>query len=592
VTGAEVAAAVLGFSNIEVGLSPSPLALNTVCGAREHAGRTPLSPRDLVVVSGGARGVTAAVVTEIARRYQPAFLLLGRSDLPEEPDWARDIPEDGLRSAFVTQARSAGEKPSPRELDAACRTVAAAREVRRTLAAVEAVGGTVTYTAVDVRNATDVQRVVRAAIDVHGPVRGLIHGAGVLADKLLEDKTEAAFDTVFSTKVHGLRSLLSAVDPAALKVFAVFSSVAGRFGNRGQCDYAMANEALTHTALQLSHQGILARAFDWGPWDGGMVTPALKRQFESRGHTVIPLELGASFFCDELEDGSEVEIVVEGPRPGTGTLERTFHTDTDGYLRDHTLSAHPVIPVAVVLEWMAQTAHEIYPGLRTSAVRDLAVMKGITLDDAGATVTLKWMPAATRGGTAALHFEILGDTGPLGIPVTHYRAVVDLTPEFPESEPFPGSNGLSANPLGRTVEEAYAQDLFHGPLFQGIEEIVGISDHGMVAWSNASAPQDLGRAGKTWQTDPLVVDCAMQLMVLWVREKQASAALPSFVKEYRQYRPFEGRIACHLEFSQASASRGRFQATLVNEADEVVAVLHGAEYTADRSLGTDFQPRA
>jgi len=592
VTGADLAAALFQFSDVEIGLSPAPSALKTVFGPRASVGRTPLAEGDLVVVSGGARGVTAAVVTEIARRYRPAFLLLGRSSLPEEPVWARNIPDSGLRAAYLRHAQSEGEKPKPRDLDAACGAVQAAREVRGTLTAIQEAGSTVRYTAVDVRDASQVKAAVDAEIEIHGAVRGLIHGAGVLADKLLQDKSEDAFDAVFSTKVDGLRSLLEAVEVDTLKVFAVFSSVAGRFGNRGQCDYAMANEALTHTALQLSHRGVLARSFDWGPWDGGMVTPALKRQFESRGHTVIPLDLGASFFCDELEDGVDVEVVVEGPRPATGTLERTFRTDTDTYLRDHTISERPVIPVAVVLEWIAQTASEIYPALRASAVRDLAVMKGITLDEAGATVTLQWVPAATRDGTAALHFQILGDPGPLGVPIPHYRAVVDLTPEFPEATPFPGSNGLSANALGRTVEEAYDHYLFHGPVFQGIEEIVGISDQGMVAWANASAPRDLGRAGNAWQTDPLVVDCAMQLMVLWVREKRAAAALPSFVKEYRQYRPFEGRIACHLEFSQASATRGRFLATLVNEAEQIVAVLTGAEYTADRSLGTDFQPRA
>ena len=592
VTGADIDAALFTLSETEIGLNPAPVALRTISASRESAGRTPLSAGDLVVVSGGARGVTAAVITEVARRYQPAFLLLGRSELNDEPAWAAGVKNTGLKAAYLADAKGRGEKPTPRDLDAACRAVTSAREVRQTLAAVQSAGSSVTYRALDVRDAAQVADAIGAEVALRGPVRGLIHGAGVLADKLLIDKTEDAFDAVFSTKVDGLNALLSAVDTSELKVFAVFSSVAGRFGNRGQCDYAMANEVLTHVALKLAHQGVLARSFDWGPWDGGMVTPALKRQFEAQGHTVIPLELGAAFFCDELENGEAVEVVVEGPRPSAGKLERTFHIDTDGYLRDHTISDRPVIPVAVVLEWIAQTAREIYPALRASAVRDLAVMKGITLSEEGAPVTLEWQPAATREGTAALHFQILGGAGPLGIPVTHYRAVVDLTPAFPTSEPFPGTNGLSANALGATVDEAYERYLFHGPLFHGIDEIVGISDQGMVAWTNASAPIDLGRAGKTWQTDPLVVDCAMQLMVLWVREKKSSAALPSFVKEYRQYRPFEGRIACHLEFSKASETRGRFQATLVDEADQIVAVLTGAEYTADRSLGTDFQPRA
>ncbi len=591
VTGADIDAALFGLTDTEIGLKPEPFALRTVSATRGAAGREPLDKGDLVVVSGGARGVTAAVITEVARRYQPAFLLLGRSELPDEPHWAEGVSDSGLKAAYLTHEKASGNKPTPRELNAACQKVSSAREVRHTLRAIESAGSSATYRAVDVRDDRRVAEAISTEVAQRGRVRGLIHGAGVLADKLLVDKTEQAFDSVFSTKVDGLASLLAAVDVAELKVFSVFSSVAGRFGNLGQSDYAMANEALTHTALRLAHEGVLSRSFDWGPWDGGMVTPALKRQFEARGHTVIPMELGAAFFCDELENGEVVEVVVEGPRPSSGQLERTFHVDTDGYLRDHTISDSPVVPVAVVLEWMAQTAREIYPALRPSAVRDMAVLKGITLGDDGVAVRLDWQPAAARDGMAALHFQILGDPGPLGIPVIHYRAVVDLTPEFPAGEAFPGTNGLGANELGHSVEEAYDRYLFHGPMFHGIDEIVGISDQGMVAVAHASAPGDLGRAGKSWQTDPLVVDCAMQLMVLWVRAKKSSAALPSFVKEYRQYRPFEGRIACHLEFSQASETRGRFQATMVDESGDIVAILSDAEYTADRSLGTDFQPR-
>ena len=113
---------------------------------------------------------------------------------------------------------------------------------------------------------------------------------------------------------------------------------------------------------------------------------------------------------------------------------------------------------------------------------------------------------------------------------------------------------------------------------------------GIVAVTRTSAPSDFGQSGLTWQTDPLAVDCAMQLMVLWVREKHSSAALPSFVKEYRQYKPFEGKITCHLSFSMATANRGRFSAILVDESDWVVAEITDAEYTADRNLGVDFQP--
>src|SRR5262249_41918152 len=49
---------------------------------------TPLQPGDVVVLSGGARGVTAEAAVALARAFRPTLVLLGRSPAPEpEPDW-------------------------------------------------------------------------------------------------------------------------------------------------------------------------------------------------------------------------------------------------------------------------------------------------------------------------------------------------------------------------------------------------------------------------------------------------------------------------------------------------------------------------
>ena len=41
-------------------------------------------------------------------------------------------------------------------------------------------------------------------------------------------------------------------------------------------------------------------SFNWGPWDGGMVTPELKKMFAARGVYIIPLDTGASILVHEL----------------------------------------------------------------------------------------------------------------------------------------------------------------------------------------------------------------------------------------------------------------------------------------------------
>jgi NAD(P)-dependent dehydrogenase (short-subunit alcohol dehydrogenase family) len=285
----------------------------------------PVVDRDSVlVVSGGARGVTAATLLELARRFQPRLVLLGRTPIDvEEPRVCQGINDDaGLKRALLSKAQADGVNVSPAEVGAQVARILAGREARETLELLDAAGAGARYFALDVR---DRQALDKALSDVRqewGPITGVIHGAGVLADKTIADKTSDQFDRVFDTKVEGLRALLQATADDPLRLICVFSSVAARFGNVGQSDYAMANEIVGRVAAAEARRrdgACLVRAIDWGPWDGGMVTPALRGYFKGLGVPLIPLETGARMLMDELLlDGAGpggVEVVIGGAPP-------------------------------------------------------------------------------------------------------------------------------------------------------------------------------------------------------------------------------------------------------------------------------------
>ena len=63
--------------------------------------------------------------------------------------------------------------------------------------------------------------------------------------------------------------------------------------------------------------GCRVLSINWGPWEGGMVTPALRRIFENEGVGLIPLQAGADYLMRELAtpSGGPVEIVILGPSP-------------------------------------------------------------------------------------------------------------------------------------------------------------------------------------------------------------------------------------------------------------------------------------
>jgi hypothetical protein len=98
-------------------------------------------------------------------------------------------------------------------------------------------------------------------------------------------KTPGQFAQVFQTKVGGLRALLAGLTADELRFLVLFSSSTARFGRTGQVDYAMANEALNKLAWQISVDRPVCRviSLNWGPWDGGMVTPALRELFAREG---------------------------------------------------------------------------------------------------------------------------------------------------------------------------------------------------------------------------------------------------------------------------------------------------------------------
>ena len=118
----------------------------------------------------------------------------------------------------------------------------------------------------------------------------VIHGAGVIEDKLIKDKTPESFDRVVHTKTDSTFVLARKLRPAETKCLILMSSITAAFGNRGQADYAAANGTMNGVATMLASEwpGLVV-AMDWGPWDqGGMVSDDVRRQFLAQGIVPIP----------------------------------------------------------------------------------------------------------------------------------------------------------------------------------------------------------------------------------------------------------------------------------------------------------------
>ncbi len=96
------------------------------------------------------------------------------------------------------------------------------------------------------------------------PVRGVIHAAGILEDRLVADLDPAAFDRVAHAKLGGLRAILSQWPD--LELLIGFSSAGGLLGSSGQAAHTAASAALDAALLSRAAAGHTAVTIDWGAW--------------------------------------------------------------------------------------------------------------------------------------------------------------------------------------------------------------------------------------------------------------------------------------------------------------------------------------
>ncbi|MEV7548968.1 SDR family NAD(P)-dependent oxidoreductase [Amycolatopsis sp. NPDC089917] len=265
----------------------------------------------VVLLVGGAKGITARLATTLASASRCRIELFGRTAVPidgEEPEIATATTTAELRAALIESGLT-----KPAEIERTLRLIEAEREVHGTLRRISALGSPVRYHSVDMLDAEAVHRAVKEIHAEHGRIDGIVYAAGVIEDKLIAEKDPVSFDRVFATKVEGASTLLAAAGelPEAPRFAVLFGSVAATLGNRGQSDYAAANDALEALGHRWSTvYGRRGLTVHWGPWaptgvNNGMVTPELMRDYARRGIELIDPEEGTLSLLRELAWGDE-----------------------------------------------------------------------------------------------------------------------------------------------------------------------------------------------------------------------------------------------------------------------------------------------
>ncbi len=613
------------------------------------AAQAPLDSSSVVLVTGGARGITAKITLDLARKYKPTLVIAGRLPRPKDAEAATTAgltTAKDIKAALIDEKKALGQAVNVREIEQSYQQLLREREVRTSLEALKKAGATVKYYSVDISDAAAFGQLIDSIYET-GNLDGVIHGAGIIEDALIKDKTLESFERVYNTKIKGAITLAEKVRFDSLKFMYFFSSVVGRTGNSGQADYVSANEALNKLALNIkSRTDARVASLMWGPWQAGMAPPELEEVFASHGWSMIQPEDGSLCFLEELtKDAPEqVEVMLVGkllkkelspstkglvapikrataiginmpaelvaPKtklvpagvflntataaPSGSAFQLTVDTNKHRYLHDHKFDGIPVMPMAAALELMLEAAQAVYPDRHLVEVAELDIPAGIVFHTQQKDFIIEVGVDASDENTVAVQ---LWSASPKKV---HFRckAIFSRTPAVAKdvwttalSAKIQSKFDTSYLPASTAAipdpKDLYGTWLFHGPTFQGISSILCLAENEIAGEIAGCAPLQCvtTASDSNWKVDPVLLDSAMQLAGIWARHHQDVTVLPTGFRNLHLFKPVgEGLVSARVFLGSASTTDLLCDLAIYNEQGELALVVEGLGGIASKTF--------
>lgn len=421
----------------------------------EEAGTPPCGPGDVLLVTGGGKGIAAECARALATRFGARLAILGRSQPASDGELAANLD----RLAVL--------------------------------------GLAFRYAAADVGDPAAVARAVGELESELGPITGLLHGAGVNHPRLLASLGDADFRATVEPKTDGLAHLLAALDPGRLRVLIGFGSVIARTGLRGEADYAAANEWLGQEVgrFAAAHPGCRCLQLEWSVWSGVGMGERLGRidALVQGGITPIPPDAGVAMLERLLlAPPPAVSVVVSGRFADVPTLRlerpelplRRFLEQpklcfpgielvaqirlavaTDPYLAEHVYRGERLLPAVIGLEAMAQAAMALAETHELPSFEDARFERPVVVP-AGEGLEVRVAALVRAPGLV----DVVLRSAATSFQIDHFRVRCRFAPVPEGSETYdvelPGAHGLQvALDVDRDVYEPL---LFHTGRFRRV----------------------------------------------------------------------------------------------------------------------------
>ena len=271
-----------------------------------------------IIFTGSGRGIGAMLAQKIAAQYHSKIIILDIIEIQEKtPVWAtmNEAELAALKKQMWEEMRADHtQKATPVMLERAFGRVKDSVTLYNNMQKLRDLGSEVEYYHCDVMNSSMMKEVCTKIKAKNSRVDGLIHFAGLERSKLIYDKDPMEYYRIFDVKATSFASFLANNVVKDKGFFAFASSIAGKYGNLGQSDYASANDYLAKSALSLSNQGYRAISIAMSAYKNvGMgVRAGVETFLRSNGVDFVDPEDGMQIFLDEIVYGRVPEIVLTG----------------------------------------------------------------------------------------------------------------------------------------------------------------------------------------------------------------------------------------------------------------------------------------
>ncbi|NNC95394.1 MAG: SDR family NAD(P)-dependent oxidoreductase [Chitinophagales bacterium] len=332
-----------------------------------------LEEDDVVLVSGGGKGITAECALALAREYGVRLAIMGRSDP------TKDVVLSNNLERFKKH------------------------------------GVDCLYLSVDVTDADAVRETLEATSRHFGKISVVVHGAGVNIPCQFALLDENKVKETLNPKFYGLRNILKSLSVDELKYVFTFGSIISESGMAGNADYALANQWMANylKEFQSKNRHIKCSNLAWSVWSGIGMGEKLNvlESLMKNGIEPITIEQGVASFLRVIRHTDPYSNFIISSRvgklktvhledkdkpllrflddikvfyPGVELIsECEINYQNDPYLADHEIDGLGIFPTVMGLEAIQQLILILVDQSRTTTFSNIKLKTAISIPPDG-----------------------------------------------------------------------------------------------------------------------------------------------------------------------------------------------------------------